>query len=311
MNIEKIWIGIDVCKDALDVYVLPQGIILQQPNTEIGVQTLIKQLQPISPSLVVVESTGGLERTLVSGLQTAMIPVAIANPRKVKGFATALGKAKTDKLDAEVIARFAQAVQPQPQAMVDAQSQQLSDLVRRRQQLVEMQVAEKNRLCRASNTVESDIRDHSEQIQKRIESLDEQIQTLAQQQSDWQRKREILCSAKGIGKVTSALCLAELPELGKLSDKQIARLVGVAPINHDSGKHKGKRMIQGGRTSIRCGLYMATLVAIRHNPVIHDFYERLLANGKLKKVALVACMRKLLVILNAMIRDNKTWQAPT
>jgi len=311
MNIEKIWIGIDVCKDALDVYVLPQGLILQQPNTEIGVQTLIKQLQPISPSLVVVESTGGLERTLVSGLQTAMIPVAIANPRKVKGFATALGKAKTDKLDAEVIARFAQAVQPQPQAMVDAQSQQLSDLVRRRQQLVEMQVAEKNRLCRASNTVESDIRDHSEQIQKRIESLDEQIQTLAQQQSDWQRKREILCSAKGIGKVTSALCLAELPELGKLSDKQIARLVGVAPINHDSGKHKGKRMIQGGRTSIRCGLYMATLVAIRHNPVIHDFYERLLANGKLKKVALVACMRKLLVILNAMIRDNKTWQAPT
>ncbi|WP_434684175.1 IS110 family transposase [Pseudanabaena minima] len=311
MNIEKIWIGIDVCKDALDVYVLPQGLILQQPNTEIGVQTLIKQLQPISPSLVVVESTGGLERTLVSGLQTAMIPVAIANPRKVKGFATALGKAKTDKLDAEVIARFAQAVQPQPQAMVDAQSQQLSDLVRRRQQLVEMQIAEKNRLCRASNTVESDIRDHSEQIQKRIESLDEQIQTLAQQQSDWQRKREILCSAKGIGKVTSALCLAELPELGKLSDKQIARLVGVAPINHDSGKHKGKRMIQGGRTSIRCGLYMATLVAIRHNPVIHDFYERLLANGKLKKVALVACMRKLLVILNAMIRDNKTWQAPT
>ncbi len=137
MNIEKIWIGIDVCKDALDVYVLPQGLILQQPNTEIGVQTLIKQLQPISPSLVVVESTGGLERTLVSGLQTAMIPVAIANPRKVKGFATALGKAKTDKLDAEVIARFAQAVQPQPQAMVDAQSQQLSDLVRRRQQLVE------------------------------------------------------------------------------------------------------------------------------------------------------------------------------
>lgn len=310
MNTEKIWVGIDVSKDALDVYVLPQGLILQQPNTEIGVQALIKQLQPITPSLVVVESTGGLERTLVSGLQTATIPVAIANPRKVKGFATALGKAKTDKLDAEVIARFAQAVQPQAQAMVEAESQQLSALVRRRQQLVEMQVAEKNRLCRASDTVESDIREHSEQLQKRIESLDEQIQALAQKQSDWQRKREILCSAKGIGKVTSALCLAQLPELGKLSDKQIARLVGIAPINHDSGKHKGKRMIQGGRTSVRCGLYMATLVAIRHNPVIHDFYERLLAKGKLKKVALVACMRKLLVILNAMIRDNKTWQAP-
>jgi transposase len=310
MNTEKVWVGIDVCKDALDVYVLPQGLIWQQPNTEIGVQNLIKQLQPLSPSLVVVESTGGLERLLVSVLQTAMIPVAIANPRKVKGFATALGKAKTDKLDAEVIARFAQAVQPQPQPMVEAQSQQLSDLVRRRQQLVDMRVAEKNRLCRASDTVESDIREHSEQIQKRIESLDEQIQILAQKQSDWQRKREILSSVKGIGKVTSALCLAELPELGKLSDKQIARLVGVAPINHDSGKHKGKRMIQGGRTSVRCGLYMATLVAIRHNKVIRNFYERLLAKGKLKKIALVACMRKLLVILNAMIRDNKTWQEP-
>ena len=279
MNREKIWVGIDVCKDALDIYTLPQGLFWQQPNTELGVQNLIQQLQPISPTLVVVEATGGLEPILVNELQTVMIPVASANPRKVKGFAIALGKAKTDQLDAEVIARFAQAVQPQPQAMVEAQAQQLSELVRRRQQLVEMQVAEKNRLCRASDTVKSDIYEHSQQIQKRIESLDEQIQALAQQQSDWQRKREILCSAKGIGKVTSALCLAELPELGKLSDKQIARLVGVAPINHDSGKHKGKRMIQGGRTSVRCGLYMATLVAIRHNPVIHDFYQRLLAKG--------------------------------
>lgn len=310
MDIEKIWVGVDVCKEVLDVYVLPQGLLLQQPNTEIGVQTLIERLQPLSASLVVVESTGGLERTLVSGLQTAMIPVALANPRKVKGFATALGKAKTDRLDAEVIARFAEAIQPKAQPKVEAQSQQLSALVRRRQQLVEMQVAEKNRLCRASDAVKADIREHSEQLQKRIEALDEQIQVLAQKQSDWQRKREILSSVKGVGKVTSALCLAQLPELGKLSDKQIARLVGVAPINHDSGKHKGKRMIQGGRTSVRCGLYMATLVAIRHNQVIHDFYERLLAKGKLKKVALVACMRKLLVILNAMIRDNTTWQAP-
>lgn len=309
MNTQKTWVGIDVCKDALDVYLLPQELFWQQPNTDIGVQNLINQLQPISPILVVAESTGGLERILVRGLQAAMIPVALANPRKVKGFATALGKAKTDKLDAEVIARFAQAVQPRPQAMVAAQSQQLSELVRRRQQLVEMQVAEKNRLHRASDTIKSDIHEHSQQIQKRIESLNEQIQAVAQQQSDWQRKQEILCSTKGIGKVTSALCLAELPELGTLSDKQIARLVGVAPINHDSGAHKGKRMIQGGRTSVRCGLYMATLVAIRHNPIIHDFYQRLLAKGKLKKVALVACMRKLLVILNAMLRDNKTWQA--
>jgi transposase len=310
MTPEKTWVGIDVCKDFLDVYVLPQGLILQQPNTEIGVQTLIEQLQPSVPSLVVVESTGGLERILVHGLQTATIPVAIANPRKVKGFAIALGKAKTDKLDAEVIARFAQTVNPRPCPIPDASAQQLSDLVRRRQQLVEMQVAEKNRLSRASKAVENDIGEHIEQMQDRIELLNEQIQALATQQRDGQRKNEILRSVKGIGQITAALCVAELPELGKLTDKQIARLVGVAPINHDSGKHKGKRMIQGGRTSIRCGLYMATLVATRHNPVIRDFYQRLLEKGKLKKVALVACMRKLLVILNAMLRDNRTWQAP-
>ncbi|MFM7878468.1 IS110-like element ISMae40 family transposase [Microcystis aeruginosa] len=310
MTEEKTWVGIDVSKEVLDIYVLPQGLTLQQPNSDVGVQSLIEQLHPLSPSLVVVESTGGLERALVSGLQAATIPVAIANPRKVKGFATALGKAKTDKLDAQVIAQFARAVQPQPQPVVAPQAQQLSDLVRRRQQLVEMQVAEKNRLSRASETVQLDIKAHIEEIQQRIESLNEQIQSLAQQQADWQRKNEILQSVKGIGKVSSALCLAELPEMGTLSEKQIARLVGVAPINHDSGQHKGKRMISGGRTSVRCGLYMATLVAIRHNPVIRKFYERLLTNGKLKKVALVACMRKLLVILNAMIRDNKCWQAP-
>jgi len=310
MTPEKTWVGIDVSQDNLDIYVLPQGLTLQQSNNQVGIQALIEQLHPLSPTLVVVESTGGLERSLVAGLQAASIPVAIANPRKVKGFAVALGKAKTDKLDAEVIARFAQTVQPRTQPMVAASAQQLSDLVRRRQQLVEMQVAEKNRLSRASASVQTDIKAHIEQVHQRIEVLNEQIQSLAQQQRDWQRKDEILQSVKGIGKVTSALCLAELPELGTLSEKQIARLVGVAPINHDSGKHKGKRMISGGRTSVRCGLYMATLVAIRHNPVIQKFYERLLANGKLKKVALVACMRKLLVILNAMIRDNKSWQAP-
>lgn len=247
---------------------------------------------------------------LVKCLQAAAIPVAVVNPRKVKAFAIALGKAKTDQLDAQVIARFVHTTQPVAQPKVEAQAQQLSELTRRRQQLVEMQVAEKNRLSRASEVVQTDINEHIKQIQKRLEALNEQIQTLTTQQHDWQRKRAILCSVKGIGKVTSALCLAELPELGTLSDKQIARLVGVAPINHDSGKLKGKRMIAGGRTSVRWGLYMATLVATRHNPVIHDFYQRLLAKGKLKKVALVACMRKLLVILNAMIRDNKPWQAP-
>lgn len=310
MTLEKTWVGIDVSKDNLDVYLLPQGTTIQVANTEAGVQALMAQLKPTSPHLVVAESTGGLERTLVSGLQSAAMPVAVANPRKVKGFATALGKAKTDKLDAEVIARFAQSVNLQPQPLIAASAQQLSDLMHRRQQLVEIQVAEKNRLSRASKTVQADIEDHLKQLKQRLESLNQQIQALGQQQADWQRKDKLLQSVKGIGALTAALCLVELPELGKLNEKQIARLVGVAPINHDSGKHKGKRMIAGGRTRVRCGLYMATLVATRHNPVIRDFYQRLLAKGKLKLVALVACMRKLLVILNAMIRDNKLWQAP-
>jgi len=310
MTFEKTWVGIDVSQASLDVYLLPPGTALQVSNTEAGVQELIAQLKSTPPHLVVAESTGGLERTLVSGLHQAAIPVAVANPRKVKGFATALGKAKTDKLDAEVIARFAQSVNLQPQPMIAASAQQLSDLMHRRQQLVEIQVAEQNRLSRAAKIVQADIEEHLKQLEQRIEALNQQIQTLGQQQADWQRKDEILQSVKGVGAVTAALCLVELPELGKLTEKQIARLVGVAPINHDSGKHKGKRMIAGGRTRVRCGLYMATLVATRHNPVIRDFYQRLLAKGKLKLVALVACMRKLLVILNAMIRDNKLWQDP-
>jgi len=310
MTFEKTWVGIDVSQASLDVYLLPPGTALQVSNTEAGVQELIAQLKSTPPHLVVAESTGGLERTLVSGLHQAAIPVAVANPRKVKGFATALGKAKPDKLDAEVIARFAQSVNLQPQPMIAASAQQLSDLMHRRQQLVEIQVAEKNRLSRAAKIVQADIEEHLKQLEQRIEALNQQIQTLGQQQADWQRQDEILQSVKGVGAVTAALCLVELPELGKLTEKQIARLVGVAPINHDSGKHKGKRMIAGGRTRVRCGLYMATLVATRHNPVIRDFYQRLLAKGKLKLVALVACMRKLLVILNAKYRDNKLWQDP-
>ena len=310
MTLEKTWVGIDVCKACLDVYILPQGSVFQVPNTEAGIQTLIEQLQATPPHLVVAEATGGLERTLVLGLHTAAIPVAVANPRKVKGFAIALGKAKTDSLDAEVIARFAQSVNLQPQALIAASAQQLSDLMHRRQQLVDIQVAEKNRLSRASKTVQADIEEHLQQLEQRLEALNQQIQALGQQPADWQRKDKLLQSVKGIGAVTAALCLVELPELGKLTAKQIARLVGVAPLNHDSGKHKGKRMIAGGRTRVRCGLYMATLVATRHNPVIRDFYQRLLAKGKLKLVALVACMRKLLVMMNAMIRNNTLWQAP-
>ena len=193
---------------------------------------------------------------------------------------------------------------------VAATAQTLSDLVRRRAQLVQNQVAEKNRLSRAPASVRTDIEEHLQQLKDRITQLTEQIDQLTRQQPDGPRKFTILVSVAGIGPITAATCLAELPELGKLNDKQIARLVGVAPINHDSGKHRGKRMIQGGRTSVRCGLYMATLVATRFNPVIRTFYQRLVARGKCHNVALIACMRKLLVMINAMIRDDKTWVTP-
>ncbi|MDJ0702667.1 MAG: IS110 family transposase [Leptolyngbyaceae cyanobacterium MO_188.B28] len=310
MTSEKTWVGIDVSKASLDVHSLPQGIAFSVSNTETGMMELIQRLHPLAVSLVVLESTGGLERMSVSALQKADIPVAMVNPRKVKGLAISLGKAKTDKLDAYVLAQFAQTIQPQPLPKIKANAQQLSDLTRRRAQLVEMQVAEKNRLSSAPVSIQSDIKAHLKQLKERIEALNAEIQTLTQAEENWSRKQEILISFKGIGPVTSALCLAELPELGTLTEKQIARLVGVAPINHDSGQNKGKRMISGGRASVRCGLYIATLVATRFNPVIKAFYQRLLERGKLKKVALIACTRKLLVILNAMIRDNKTWQAP-
>ncbi len=310
MTSEKTWVGIDVSKASLDVHSLPQGIAFSVSNTETGMRELIEQLQPLAVSLVVLESTGGLERMSISALQQADIPVAMVNPRKAKGLAISLGKAKTDELDAYVLALFAQIIQPQPLPKINANAQALSDLTRRRAQLVEMQVAEKNRLSSAPTSIQADIKAHLKQLKERIEGLNAEIQTLTQAEANWSRKQEILISVKGIGPVTAALCLAELPELGTLTDKQIARLVGVAPINHDSGQYKGKRMISGGRTSVRCGLYIATLVATRHNPVIKAFYQRLLERGKLKKVALIACTRKLLVILNAMIRDNKTWQVP-
>jgi transposase len=198
MTLEKTWVGIDVSQDSLDGYLLPQGTTFQVSNSEAGVQQLIAQLQTTPPHLVVVESTGGLERTLVAGMHNAAMPVAIANPRKVKGFATALGKAKTDKLDAVVIARFAQSVNLQPQPMIAASAQELSDLMHRRQQLVAIQVAEKNRLTRASTAVRADIEDHLKQLEQRIESLNQQIQTLGQQRADWQRKDKILQSVKGI-----------------------------------------------------------------------------------------------------------------
>lgn len=306
-HLQAVWVGIDVSKASLDVYLHPLGETLHLSNDEQGVGLLIARLIVVQPQQVVLEATGGLERLVMGQLTQAFIPVARVNPRRVRAYATALGKAKTDALDAEVLARFGEAFRPDAQQLPTPRQQQLSDLVRRRRQLVEMRVAEKNRLSRTTGRVQQDIQTHLEQLQAHIDQLSEQIAQLSLENADWQRKQQWLLSVPGIGKVTAALCLAELPELGLLCDKKLARLVGVAPLNRDSGQHQGQRQIAGGRAQVRSALYMATLVATRHNPVIRAFYERLLARGKLKKVALMACLHKLLTLLNAMFRHQSSW----
>ena len=310
MTAQITWVGVDICQAHLDIHILLSNESFQYPNNISGIKKLIEKLTEFSDVRVVFESTGGLERLLVSSLDAAEISMAMVNPRKVRAFATALGSAKTDALDAHVIALFAQSLKPEPLVVSNHDSQVFSDLVKRRRQLVSMKVAEQNRLSRAPQAVKADIEEHIAQLTERIEALSLAINEQARQQKDWKRKHKILLSFPGVGEVTAALCLAELPELGQLNEKAIARLVGVAPLNHDSGKHQGKRMIQGGRAHVRSGLYMAALVASQKNPIIRQFYERLLKRGKLPKVALTACIRKTLIILNAMIRDNQLWKAP-
>ncbi len=310
MSETTIWIGIDVCQAWLDVHQHPSGEYVRQPNTETGIAALIGTWPTDGTVQVVAEATGGLERPLVAACHGAGIAITIVNPCRVRDFAKSQGKAKTDQIDAAMLAQFASISNLAPQVRVATAAQTLSDLVRRRGQLVQQQAAEKNRLSRAPATVRADIEEHLAELKARIARLSTQIAAVTEQQADAPRKRLILLSVAGIGGITAALCLAELPELGQLNSKPIARLVGVAPINHDSGKHRGKRSIQGGRTSVRCGLYMATFVATRCNPVIRSFYQRLIARGKCHNVALIACMRKLLVIINAMIRDDQTWREP-
>lgn len=310
MTQEKVWVGADICKAQIDVYILPEAETCQYDNNPEGVEALMMKLKALSPQLIVFESTGGLERLLVERLQAHELPMAMVNPRKIRAYASALGKAKTDILDAEVIARFAESIKPTPQPPETDEAKKLRDLVTRRRQLVTMRVAETNRLSRCPESIEADISEHIEQLSQRIEQLSAAIEALSKQQREWEQKRKILLSVPGVGPVSTALCLAELPELGTLNEKKIARLVGVAPINRDSGQQKGKRMIQGGRSHLRSGLYMAALVATRFNPVIKKFYQRLIKRGKLHKVALTACLRKLIVILNAMVRDHRMWQGP-
>ena len=305
MNPSGIFVGIDVCKARLDVHVLPENLAFSFANNQTGITALIRRLKEFAPELVVFEPTGNLERELMSALHQANIPLCRENAARIRDLAKSLNRVKTDALDAYVIARYGQLLMPSPQAPIEEAEQDLKDLVRRRTQLLTITVAEKNRLARASQLVKADIQAHLKELKARVKRLDQQIQKLMKLSKPRRHRQKLLTSVPGIGDVTAAVLQAELPELGQLTHKQIARLVGIAPINRDSGKYRGKRSIQGGRTSVRCGLYMPTLVAIRYNPVIRSFYERLVAKGKPLMVAVTAAMRKLLTIVNALARDDK------
>lgn len=304
------YVGIDVAKRHLDLAIHATGQPWQVANDAAGVKQVVKHLRTVAPTLIVLEATGGLETRVVSALAAAQLPVVVVNPRQVRAFAQATGTlAKTDRLDAQVLAHFAAAMQPTPRPLPDAATQQLSAVLTRRQQLVDMMTAESNRLgAQPNSALRKRVRVHLTWLTKELERTEKELTQLIQQSPVWRVQDDLLQSAKGVGPVLSQTLLAEVPELGHLHHKQMAALIGVAPFNRDSGGNRGKRRIWGGRARVRAVLYMGALVATRHNPVIKAFYERLLAAGKEKKVALTACMRKLLRILNAMMKHQTKWQ---
>ena len=305
----KSFVGVDVSSQWFDVAVTPGPSSWQFPYTEDGIAAFLSRLARLDVVLVVMEACGHLERPLARALQETGVPVAVVNPRNVRHFARSVGQlAKTDALDAQVLARYAASIRPQPCSLPDAQEESLRSLVTRRRQLVGMLSAEKNRLRRATPELVSGIRRHLEWLQDEISTLSKQIAQRQKEHPLWQERKRILESSPGVAATTSATLTAYLPELGQLNRKKIAALVGVAPLNRDSGQRQGTRSIWGGRRDVRAALYMCTLASIRCNPVIRDFYRQLRARGKKPKVALVACMRKLLVTLNAMVRDGTDWQ---
>lgn len=309
MSESAVYVGIDVCKDHLDVALRPTEKTLRVGNHEEGIAALIEHLRAQSPALVVLEATGGLEMAAAAALTAAGLPVVVANPRQVRDFAKAIGRlAKTDRLDALVIARFAEVVRPEVRPLPDPEVQELNALLTRRRQVVEMIVAEKNRLGRAPQRVRPAILEHIAWLERSQGDLDCELAQWVKASPVWREKEDLLRSVPGVGPVLSTTLMAQLPELGKLNRQKIAALVGVAPFNRDTGRQRGKRAVWGGRASVRTVLYMATVAASRCNPVIAEFYARLVAAGKPTKVALVACMRKFLTILNAMVRHGTVWQ---
>lgn len=310
MTAPACFVGIDVAKATLDVAVRPSGERWSAPNDEAGIGALVARLRPLAPALIVLEATGGFETATVAAVAAAGLAVVVTNPRQVRDFARATGQlAKTDILDAQVLALFAERVRPEPRPLPDAAVHALDALLTRRRQLLEMLTAEKNRLGFATApAVRRDIAQHVRWLQRRLVDVDGDLDQAIRGSPLWRAKEDLLRTVPGVGPVVSRTLLGELPELGTLTHKQIAALVGVAPRACDSGTLRGKRMVWGGRAPVRAVLYMGALVATRHNPAIRAFYERLRAAGKPAKVALVACMRKLLTILNAMLRTGTPWR---
>jgi transposase len=302
------YVGIDVSKDRLDVHVRPSGEAFVVARDDKGLATLLARLQAIRPRLIAVEATGGYETVVAAAVGGAGLPLAVVNPAQVRHYAQALGKrAKTDPIDAEMIARFAEATRPEPRALPDEATQMLAELVARRRQIITMMVAERQRATRLPKRLRKSCERVVRMLEKELAALDLDIDTTVRGSPAWRAKEDLLASVPGIGSITARALIAELPELGRLDRRCIASLVGVAPFTRQSGQWQGKAFIGGGRRTVRAALFIATMTAARHNPVIRAFRQRLLAAGKPKMVAMIACMRKLLTILNALARDQKSW----
>ena len=311
MNREAVFGGLDVAKAVLDGAVRPTGEVWQVANDEAGIVELVGRVRRLQPVLLVCEATGGFERPVVAALAAAGVPVVVANPRQVRDFAKATGQlAKTDRLDAAILALFAERVRPQPRPLAGDTAHLLDALLTRRRQLLEMLVAEKNRLGFAPRPLHRGIQQHIRWLEHQLDDVTGELAAQIEASPVWRAQDDLLQSVPGIGPIVSAVLLGELPELGTLTHKQIATLVGVAPLARDSGTLRGKRMIWGGRAPVRTALYLAALCGRRWNPQLKVFYDRLIAAGKPKKVALIACARKLLTILNAMVRDDARWVPP-
>ena len=306
------YVGIDVSKSRLDIALGENGEVWHVRNDGEGFEILVKKLEEIEPKMIVIESTGGYERPVMYAMGNAGLPVAQVNPRRVREFAKAIGLlAKTDKIDARLLARFGRDAKPNLTNLPTEEEQYLSELLSRRRQILDMITAENNRLPTASPAMQKQIEEHIVWLEKSLKDLDKDIDNFNRQDQTRDEKGKLIQSIKGVGRITAATIIADLPEIGKVKDKKISALVGVAPFNNDSGRMRGRRRVKGGRPEVRKVLYMSAVSAVQWNPYIKDYYNALLSRGKLKKVALVACMHKILIILNAMVRDGTPYHMPS